>query len=92
MERSIDDIHKKMLKRAKKQGREEEVKLLIEWRMAYTRHLAAKDKEILEQSRNEDSNQPRSIKLLNTLARHEDKPERYIYTETPISDGTDTVQ
>lgn len=66
--------------------------LLWAWRRAYIRHLARKDKKILEQSRAEDENQPRSVRMLNTLARHEGRDERYTHNDPTHHPGSDKLQ
>lgn len=70
---------------------DEDKDLLWAWRRAYARHLARKDKKKLEKSRLEDEGQPRSVRMLNAIARHEDRDERYTYTPPTHHEGTDTI-
>jgi hypothetical protein len=56
------------------------------------RHDFSEHKEVLEESLNVNEGQPRSVRMLNTLASHKGLSKRFIETASHvISKGTDTL-
>jgi hypothetical protein len=91
--RTRKEIKQKLLKKAISEGRGAEMILLIQWRLEQVRHEFSQDKEILEESRMVDDGQPRSVRMLNTIARAKGLSKRFV--ETPgkhLFKGPDTLQ
>lgn len=57
----------RMLKRAFDENRGGEMILLIQWRLALTRHLAGKDAETLQKFEERNAGQPRALRALNLI-------------------------
>ena len=91
--RTRKEIKQRLLKRAIQEGRGAEMILLIQWRLQQIRHDASQDKDILEEIQLMDDGQPRSVRMLNTIARSKGLARRYV--ETPdkfVTRGPDTLQ
>ncbi len=74
--RSTKEIKQGLLKKAIAEGRGREMITTILWRLAQVRHDAAKDELAIEKAKRMNG-QPKSVRMLNTLARHEDSPLRF---------------
>ena len=91
--RTRKQIKQSLLKRAIQEGRGAEMILLIQWRLGQIRHDISQDKEMLDDSLLMDEGQPRSVRMLNTLARHEGLNRRFVETASKfIIKGPDTLQ
>ncbi len=74
--RSVREIKQQLLKRAIENGRGPEMITTILWRLAKVRHEASKDEDMIEKAVKMEG-QPKSVRMLNTLARHENSPMRF---------------
>lgn len=91
--RTRKEIKQSLLRRAIQEGRGAEMILLIQWRLQQIRHEASHDKDILEESLLVDEGQPRSVRMLNALARSRGLSLRYVETAGKfLSKGPDTMQ
>lgn len=84
--RSARDIKKSLLKKAISEGRGHEMIKLILWRLAHVKHEAAKDEQAIDEARYM-SDQPQSVRALNTLAFHRDSSRRFSVSEEALTDG-----
>lgn len=85
--RSAYEIKKRLLKKAIREGRGPEMIMMIQWRLSYIKHLSEEDKDIVKECALVDDDQPRAVRMLNALARHEGSKQRYIHTDdgTPVT-------
>ena len=75
--RSAYEIKRKLLKKAIREGRGPEMIMMIQWRLSYIKHISEDDKDIVKECTLLDDDQPRSVRMLNAIARHEGEDIRY---------------
>lgn len=75
--RSAYDIKRKLLRKAIKEGRGPEMIMMIQWRLSYIKHISEDDKDIIKECVLMEDDQPRSVRMLNAMARHEDEDIRF---------------
>lgn len=90
--RTRKEIKQGLLKKAIKEGRGPEMILLIQWRLKASQNISPEEKDILEEAAHVNDGQPKSVRMLNALARHKGESTRYVHTETLISEGPPTLQ
>ena len=75
--RSAYEIKRKLLRRAIREGRGPEMIMMIQWRLSYIKHISEEDKDIIQECLLMEDDQPRSVKMLNAIARHQDEEIRF---------------
>ena len=75
--RSAYEIKRQLLRKAIREGRGPEMIMMIQWRLSYIKHISEDDKEIVKECVLMEEDQPRSVRMLNAIARHEGEEIRF---------------
>ncbi len=69
--RSAYEIKRQLLRKAIREGRGPEMIMMIQWRLSYIKHISEDDKDVVEECRLMEEDQPRSVRMLNAIARYD---------------------
>ncbi len=83
--RSRDELKKSLLKRAFDENRGEEMKLLIEWRLAALKHTSSAMKKAYYDFEAKNAGNTRTVRMLNLLAEKDGSKRHYLDIENPFN-------
>lgn len=76
---SVESIRRNLMKQATAQGREEQMELLIEWRLAYISHLAGDTVSGLKAFMQDHGHEPREIREIRLMGGKTERAARPVF-------------